>query len=86
MKKIIFISIIAVIAIAAPYLLFFKEPTFKAKNGYLNNINDKGVAIEGYDPVAYFVVIFFYIFYFKIQAIVNSFSVTVLMCPSETKS
>ena len=53
MKKIFLISLVAV-TIAATYLLFFKEPTFKAKNGYLNNINNKGVAIEGYDPVAYF--------------------------------
>jgi len=54
MKKIFFISLIAIVAIVATYLLFFKEPTFKAKNGYLNNINDKGVIIEGYDAVAYF--------------------------------
>ena len=54
MKKIIFISLIVVTAIVATYFLFFKEPTFQAKNGYLNNINDKGVVIGGQDPVAYF--------------------------------
>lgn len=54
MKKKFVISLIAVVTIVAAYLIFFKEPTFKAKNGYLNNINDKGVIIEGYDPVAYF--------------------------------
>lgn len=54
MKKIFFISLVAVVTIVAAYLLFFKEPVFNAKNGYLNNINDKGVIIEGYDPVAYF--------------------------------
>ena len=54
MKKIFIISFAVVVAIVAAYFLFFKEPAFKAKNGYLNNINDKGVIIEGYDPVAYF--------------------------------
>ena len=54
MKKYFFITLIAIIAIAAAYLLFFKEPAFTAKNGYLNNINSKGVIIEGYDAVAYF--------------------------------
>src|SRR5215470_14976511 len=54
MKRILVITTVVLIAIVSAYLLFFKEPTFKAKNGYLNNINDKGVTIEGYDPVAYF--------------------------------
>jgi len=53
MKKIFFISLVVIVLIVGGYLLFFKEPGFKAKNGYLNNINDKGVIIEGYDPVAY---------------------------------
>ena len=55
MKKIIVLSIaaIAVLAVAA-YYLFIKEPVFKATNGYLVNLNTKGVIIEGYDPVAYF--------------------------------
>ena len=54
MKRLLLITTVAVIAIVSVYLLFLKEPTFKAKNGYLNNINDQGVIIEGYDPVAYF--------------------------------
>lgn len=36
------------------WFLFFKEPEFKTTNGYLVNLNEKGVIIEGYDPVAYF--------------------------------
>ena len=56
MKKILFASLIAIVTIVTAYFLFFKEPTFKAKDGYLNNINHKGVIIEGYDPVAYFTV------------------------------
>ena len=52
MKKILFISV-PITALAA-YFLFFKEPVFKATNGYLVNLNDKNVIIEGYDPVAYF--------------------------------
>ena len=54
MKKIFFSSIIIIVAVVGVYLLFFKEPTFKAKNGYLNNINPQNVIIEGYDPVSYF--------------------------------
>lgn len=54
MKKYFFISLAAVILIVTAYLVFFKEPVFKAKNGYLNNIDNKGLTIEGYDPVAYF--------------------------------
>jgi YHS domain-containing protein len=54
MKK-VFFGLIAIIAIVVgTYLLFFKEPTFKAKNGYLNNLNSKNVIMEGYDPVSYF--------------------------------
>src|SRR4030095_17123656 len=53
MKKILIISLIAAIAVLATYFLFFKEPTFKAKNGFLNNIDETGLTIEGYDPVAY---------------------------------
>jgi YHS domain-containing protein len=55
MKKVIFISlaIIVVVAVAA-WWFFFKEPTFNATNGFLTNVNDKGVILEGYDPVAYF--------------------------------
>ena len=54
MKKLFFISIATIVAIVGAYLLFFKEPNFKAKNGYLNNINSQNVIIEGYDPVSYF--------------------------------
>lgn len=54
MKKLFFISLITIVIIVTVYFIFFREPTFAAKNGYLNNINDKGVVIEGYDPVAYF--------------------------------
>jgi YHS domain-containing protein len=54
MKKIILIVTSFVILGVATWFLFFKEPTFKATNGFLVNLNDKGVIIEGYDPVAYF--------------------------------
>jgi YHS domain-containing protein len=54
MKKILLVSVAIASLVVAAYFIFFKEPTFKAKNGYLNNINNKGVVIEGYDPVAYF--------------------------------
>lgn len=54
MKKIILITTsVAILAVAA-WFLFFKEPTFNATNGFLVNVNKKGVIIEGYDPVAYF--------------------------------
>jgi YHS domain-containing protein len=55
MKKILVVSLIAVAGLAvAAYYLFIKEPVFKATNGFLINLNDQGVIIEGYDPVAYF--------------------------------
>jgi hypothetical protein len=54
MKKTFVTSLIAVVVIVTAYLLFFKEPTFTARNGFLNNINENGVIIEGYDAVAYF--------------------------------
>ena len=54
MKKIILITTTVVIAGVATWFLFFKEPTFKATNGFLVNLDNKGVIIEGYDPVAYF--------------------------------
>jgi YHS domain-containing protein len=54
MKKIIFITVVIAALGTGAYFLFFKEPVFKGKNGYLNNLNDKGVIIEGYDAVAYF--------------------------------
>jgi YHS domain-containing protein len=54
MKKILLISLPVISIAVAAYFIFFKEPVFKATNGYLVNLNDKGVIIEGYDPVAYF--------------------------------
>ncbi len=54
MKKIILGTVVVAILGVAAYFLFFKEPHFEATNGYLVNLNDKGVIIEGYDPVAYF--------------------------------
>jgi len=54
MKKTILISLLVAAAGIAVYFIFFKEPGFTAKNGYLNNLNAQGVIIEGYDPVAYF--------------------------------
>ncbi|MGH2553299.1 MAG: YHS domain-containing (seleno)protein [Chitinophagaceae bacterium] len=54
MKKIILIISSFVILGVATWFLFFKEPDFKATNGYLVNLDKQGVIIEGYDPVAYF--------------------------------
>jgi YHS domain-containing protein len=54
MKK---ISISASIVIAAGvfvWYFFLKEPVFKATNGFLVNVNEHGIIIEGYDPVSYF--------------------------------
>ena len=53
-KQILFFIGIPALAIAAWYL-FYKEPVFTAKEGYLTNINEQGISIQGYDPVAYFV-------------------------------
>jgi YHS domain-containing protein len=54
MKKFILIFTSFLILGVATWFLFFKEPTFKATNGFLVNLDSKGVIIEGYDPVAYF--------------------------------
>lgn len=54
MKKVILIVVAICIAAIAGWYFFLKEPTFNATEGYLVNLNDKGVIIEGYDPVAYF--------------------------------
>src|SRR5688572_19041572 len=54
MKKILFVSASIAVLVVAAYFLFFREPVFKATNGFLVNVNDKGVIIEGYDPVSYF--------------------------------
>jgi len=54
MKRwLIAVAVIIVAGIAAWYF-FLKEPTFNATDGYLVNLNEKGVIIQGYDPVAYF--------------------------------
>ena len=54
MKKILVAAIVVLVLAVAAYFIFFKEPVFKAINGYLVNLDGKGVIIEGYDPVAYF--------------------------------
>jgi YHS domain-containing protein len=54
MKKILLWSSFVVIILAVAGYFIFREPVFKATNGYLVNVNDNGVIIEGYDPVAYF--------------------------------
>ncbi|HEX5651652.1 MAG TPA: YHS domain-containing (seleno)protein [Chitinophagaceae bacterium] len=54
MKKILVAAILVLVLAGATYLIFFKEPVFKATNGYLVNLDGNGVIIEGYDPVAYF--------------------------------
>jgi YHS domain-containing protein len=54
MKKTFIFSFIVVSAAIAVYLLFIKEPVFHARGGYLSNLDDKGIILEGYDPVAYF--------------------------------
>jgi YHS domain-containing protein len=53
MKKII-LSAVMLLGAAAVYFLFIKEPSFKTTNGFLVNVNDKTVIIDGYDAVAYF--------------------------------
>lgn len=54
MKKILIITtLIAIVAIAGWYF-FLREPVFNATEGYLVNLDEKGVIIQGYDPVAYF--------------------------------
>jgi YHS domain-containing protein len=54
MKRILIISSIILVAGFATWYFFLKEPVFNATDGYLVNLDDKGVIIEGYDPVAYF--------------------------------
>ncbi len=54
MKK-FFLPVIAVTGLGiAAYFIFFREPVFKATDGFLVNLDEKGVIIGGYDPVAYF--------------------------------
>jgi YHS domain-containing protein len=54
MKKIILLAAIALGVVTAVYFLFIKEPSFKTTDGFLVNVNNKAVIIEGYDAVAYF--------------------------------
>lgn len=54
MKKIFFLTILVTSAAIAIYFHFIKEPVFRAKSGYLTNIDNKGVTMEGFDAVAYF--------------------------------
>lgn len=54
MKKILFIATGVRFLAVAVWQFLLKEPTFDATDGYLVNLNDKGVIIEGYDAVAYF--------------------------------
>lgn len=54
MKKTALISIAVILAGFAGWYFFLKEPSYKAVDGYLVNVDKKGVIIEGYDPVAYF--------------------------------
>jgi YHS domain-containing protein len=54
MKKIsLLLFTIAILAVTGWYF-FLKEPVFNATDGFLVNVDDKDVIIEGYDPVAYF--------------------------------
>ncbi|MBM3417042.1 MAG: hypothetical protein FJY20_11515 [Bacteroidetes bacterium] len=54
MKKIIAISVTVLIAGFAGWYFFLRKPHFEATNGFLVNVDKKGLIIEGYDPVAYF--------------------------------
>lgn len=54
MKKWLFAAVVIIVVGIAAWHFFFKEPTFNATDGYLVNLNEQGVIIEGYDPVAYF--------------------------------
>jgi len=54
MKKFLLITAILAVAGLGLWYFFFKEPVFKSTNGFLVNVNEKGVIIEGYDAVAYF--------------------------------
>ena len=54
MKKILAIVVIVAAAAFAGWYFFLKEPVFNATDGYLVNVNEKHVIIDGYDAVAYF--------------------------------
>lgn len=53
MKKFILIGLVVIVLGITTYYNL-REPVFNATNGYLVNLDDKGVIIDGYDPVAYF--------------------------------
>lgn len=54
MKKFLIIVVSIIVVGVVAWYFFLKEPTFNATDGYLVNLNDKGVIIQGYDAVAYF--------------------------------
>lgn len=54
MKKILLITAVVAALGVAGWYFFLREPHFEATNGFLVNVDKKGVIIEGYDPVAYF--------------------------------
>lgn len=54
MKKILIIASLVAVAGIGVWYFFLKEPVFKATKGFLVNLDDKGVIIEGYDAVSYF--------------------------------
>jgi|SRR5215218_4762019 len=54
MKKLFIATAIVTVAAVAAWWFFFREPVFKANEGFLTNTNKQGLVIEGYDPVAYF--------------------------------
>lgn len=54
MKKISLLLFAITILGVTGWYFFFKEPVFNATEGYLVNVNDKDLIIEGYDPVSYF--------------------------------
>ena len=54
MKKNFILAIVVIALLTTALFLFLKEPVFKATNGFLVNVDDKDIIIEGYDVVAYF--------------------------------
>jgi YHS domain-containing protein len=53
MKKLLILSLVLAIALAG-WFLFLKEPVFNTSNGFLVNLDNKGIIIDGYDVVSYF--------------------------------
>jgi YHS domain-containing protein len=54
MKKILLIIAVVAVSGLTAWWLFFKEPVFNTTDGYLVNVDEKGLIIEGFDAVAYF--------------------------------